>query len=244
MSGQGWREGSSPAFRLLVLVVALAACAGVSPARPIGLGIMSVVVMVLAASARVRVGVIVRRWLPLGWFVAGAAGVMLVAARTEGGPTVRVPIVGATIPESGARFLGALTAKSVLIVTTASTWARWMSERDVLAGLTGLRVPGRIAAVLYLMLRNLRDVRDEATRLVRARDARGRPRGWRAVKVAAALSRVLLIRLGQRADLRAAALVSRGFGGRLPLVGWGRLSPREVGWVVLSGLGVAVVSRL
>jgi len=179
---------------------------------------MALVAASSAVAARVRLRVLLLRLTPLLSFAVVTSALLLVAPTPPGTPTTRVLLTGQSVPQVGVEFILGLMVKSVLVVVLASAFTRWLSERDLLAGLIGLRVPATVAALLYLMVRSLRDVRNEAGRLLRARDARGTPRGVRAVRVAAAMAQVLLIRLGQRADLRAAGLVSRGFDGRFRLV--------------------------
>jgi len=67
------------------------------------------------------------------------------------------------------------------------------------------------------MLRALDSIAAELRRLIRARDARGAVGGMRAVKVAAAMAQVLIIRLARRAETQAFALCARGYAGRIPL---------------------------
>jgi energy-coupling factor transporter transmembrane protein EcfT len=208
----------SPAFRLALFVVLLLACCVVSLRCPVGVAFVGVVALGSAVAARVPLRTLLLRLTPLLSFAVLAGALLLIVPVSQSTPTVPFPLLGRPVPRAGVDFVLALAVKSALIVAVATAFARWVTERDLLAGLLGLRVPGRLAALLYLIVRSLHDVRDETLRLMRGRDSRGKPHGLRAIRVAAAMAQVLLIRLGQRADLRAAALVSRGFRNRLPLI--------------------------
>ena len=234
----------TPAFRLALFAALLLAGCLAGPGRWIGVATVGAIAAVACLGARVRLRVLLARLAPLVSFVALAFALLLLAPVPAGTPTVRLPLIPHDLPRAGLSFVLAIVVKSALVVALATAFTRWLSEREFLAALGGLRIPGKVAALLYLMVRSLRDVRDEALLLTRARDSRGKPRGLRALRTAAALSQVLIIRLGQRADLRAAALVSRGFRNRLPLVGAPTLAWHEGACVLAAGALLVWVATL
>lgn len=138
------------------------------------------------------------------------------------------------------RWLGNLLLKSALAVLLMSGPAACFTERHWLVALQGLHLPGGVVALLYLMLRNLGQLRAEALRLMRAREARGGGgRGYRGLVTAAGISQTWLTRLGQRADWQALALCARNYIGTFPDLGEQRLSWREGLIIILVGGGLA-----
>jgi len=230
---QAWRL--SPSFRLALFGALLLGGCLAGPGRWIGVATVGGIAAAACLAARVPLRLLLLRLVPLLSFVAFALALLLLAPVPAGTPTVRLPLIPHDFPRAGLSFVLAVAVKSALVVALATAFTRWLSEREFLVALTGLHLPGKVAALLYLMVRSLRDVRDETLRLTRARDSRGKPRGLRALRTAAALSQVLLIRLGRRADLRAAALVSRGFRNRLPLLGASALAWHEGACVLGAG---------
>lgn len=208
----------SPGFQLGLLAVALLASVVTDLSHPRGLALLSLLALVALVATPLATRAFARRLVPLVSFGVVALGLLLLAPRPAGTETVLLPPWHLPVPASGLHFVMGLWAKSILVLAWVTVFAQRLSERDLLEGLTSLSLPPRLVALCYLMVRNVRGVGAEVRRLARAAEARGRPRGWRALTVAASMASILVIRLGRRADAQALAMVSRGFAGGLPLL--------------------------
>jgi energy-coupling factor transporter transmembrane protein EcfT len=142
-------------------------------------------------------------------------------------------------------WLANILLKSALVVLLMSGPATYFTQRQWLEAFQGLYLPGGLVALLYLMLRNLSHLREEAGRLLRARDARGGGGGgYRGLVTAAGMSQTWLTRLGLRADTQALALCARNFHGALPDLGGRRLRLAEGLLILLLGGGLAWALQL
>lgn len=221
------RSVFSPSFWLGLLALLIAACTAVNVGR--GLPVTALAAITVTAFVATRTPLRrLSRLLPLFSFGLFCFLLLLIVPLDAAMETARLPVWGKAVPLQGMWFLGALMVKSTLIVLLTTAFAERLSERDLLAGLTGLALPAKMVSLCYLMGKGVRSLRDEAMRLVRARDARGRPRGLRAVRIGAAMAQVLMIRLGRRAENQAFALCARGYAGRLAIVQWRHISALEV----------------
>lgn len=212
-AGCSARPRASPSFWLGLLAVLLAAICACDLARAPAVAGLAAASLVALVAARVRPPLVLVRLVPLLSFGVVALALILVLPAPEEAATIT--LLSRRVPEQGVRFLSAVVIKSALLVLMATAFAERLSERDVLTGLTGWRLPAKVVSLCYLTLRSLHTVRDELLRLLRARDARGAPRGLRAVTTAGDVAQMLLVRLGRRAETQALALCARGYRGRL-----------------------------
>ncbi len=225
----------SPSFWLGLLAVLIAACSVVNVGQGRAVGILSgitIIALILTRTPLQRLA----RLLPLFSFSIFCFLLLLIVPIDPDMETVQLPYWGKRLPLQGSWFLAALVVKSTLIVLLTTAFAERLSQRDLLAGLTGLGLPPKLVSLCYLIVRGVHSLAEEIRRLVRARNARGRPRGFRAVKVAAAMAQMLMIRLGRRAETQAFALCARGYAGRLAICHWRYISAPEV-----AALGVCLV---
>lgn len=225
----------SPSFWLGLLALLVMACALVNIGRSLPVFTLSLLAFVALAVSRTPLRRLLRL-VPLASFGFFCMLLLLIVPIEPDTPTVVLPLWGRPIPEQGAWFVAALMVKSTLIVLLVTAFAERLSERDLLVGLTGLRLPPKLVSLCYLMVRGVRSIGGEVMRLLRARDARGRPRGLRAVRVAAAMAQVLIIRLGLRAETQAFALCARGYAGRLVIADFRCLSALEFSALTLSAV--------
>ncbi len=236
-SQQTKRESSvSPSFWLGLLAVLIVACSVVNVGQGRAIGILSGITVLALIVTRTPLRRL-SRLLPLVSFSIFCFLLLLIVPIDPDMETVQLPYWGKRIPLQGSWFLLALVVKSTLIVLLSTAFAEPLSQRDLLAGLTGLGLPPKLVSLCYLIVKGVHSLAAEISRLVRARDARGRPRGLRAAKVAAAMAQVLMIRLGRRAETQAFALCARGYAGRLALSQWRYISVLEV-----TALGVCMVA--
>ncbi|NPV47684.1 MAG: hypothetical protein HPY69_12050 [Armatimonadetes bacterium] len=239
MRRTGVAAALSPGFQVGLLGVALLASVVTELSRPRGLALLGLLALAAVLTTPLATRAFLRRLVPLFSFGVVALVLLLLAPRSPGMETVVLPLWHRPVPASGLHFVVSLWVKSVLVLAWVTVFAQRLTERDLLEGLTSLRLPPRLVALCYLMVRNVQGVGAEVRRLVRACEARGRPRGWRALTVAVSMAAVLLTRLGRRADTQALAMVARGFAGGLPLLIW---RPVRAGHLLaLAGVGGVLV---
>lgn len=238
------KAGISPSFKLGLLLVLVIACCAADLSRIIGPSVLATIALLAALLSRLPLRLLLTRLLPLISFSVIGLALLIFAPLGPGTATIELPYWGREVSKYTFDFLLAIGVKSTLIVVMISAFAQTMTERDVLAGLTGLRLPAKVVALCYMMLRGLHSVRDEVLRLARGRDARGKPRGIRAIKVAGAMTQVLMVRLARRAEVQALALASRGFDGRLALSEWQPLSAPQLLALIASAVGLLCLTRL
>ncbi len=160
-----------------------------------------------------------------------------------------VTIVACLVPPSapedavGVEFLGRGLSRSALL-TGASVIVKSMlalcafvvavgasDVNGLLAALSWFRAPRLAVSLLTLAYRYLFVLADELSRMMIARDSRGRPTRWRRrIGTAAAMAGTLFVRTYERSERIAIAMVSRGFAGRFPTPEPGRLP----GWHALA----------
>jgi cobalt/nickel transport system permease protein len=117
---------------------------------------------------------------------------------------------------------------------------------DLMQALRHLRVPALLVAVISLMYRYLAVLIEEATRLMRARDARsarlpgrrGPSVAWQA-RVAGHMVGQLFLRSYERSDRVYAAMLARGYRGQLIALRSNAL--RGVDWAVVCGVGAVLL---
>ena len=220
------------------MILLIAACCAVDVTHPVRTAAIALIALACPLAARVPWRLLVTRLLPLLSFAVFGVVLILIAPADADTPTLRIPYWGRDVSAQAATFIGALVLKSTLVVLVVTAFTTFIAERDVILGLRGLRIPGKVVDLTYMVLRSIGSVRDEVVRLVRARDSRGRARGLRGVAVAGAICRALLIRLAHRAETQAFALCSRGYAGGIRIAEQSRLSAPEL--LVLAGLAASL----
>ena len=223
----------SPAFWLALLAALIIACAVVNIGRTFAVAVLAAITIIALLVTRTPLSAL-KRLLPIVSFALFCFILLLIIPIDPGSATIKLPFCAHQIPRDGAWFVLSLTVKSTLIVLLTTAFAQRLSQRDFLAGMTALHLPSRLVSLCYLMLRALDSIAAELRRLIRARDARGGARGFRAVRVAAAMAQVLIIRLARRAETQAFALCARGYAGRIPLSHYRRITPFEALALILS----------
>ncbi len=134
-----------------------------------------------------------------------------------------VTVAGLTVTDTGlARFIEVLL-KSWLSMQTALLLTLSTPITDLLTALAQLKVPATLIAIIGFMYRYLFILKDEAERLLRARAARsGTAAGtksegsllWRA-KITGGMVGSLFLRSYERSERVYAAMLARGYDGRL-----------------------------
>ena len=126
--------------------------------------------------------------------------------------------------DAGVARFTSIVVRSWLSVQMAILLTATTSFPDILHALRHLRVPALLVAILSLMYRYLYVLADEATRLLRAREARSARRldggraganvAWRA-RVAGHMAGQLFLRSFERSDRVYNAMLARGYGGQM-----------------------------
>jgi cobalt/nickel transport system permease protein len=142
-----------------------------------------------------------------------------------------------TISAEGLRMFTTIATKSWLSVQVALLLAFTTPFHDLVDALRELRLPRIMVAIISFMYRYLAVLTDEATRMLRARDARsadptGRGGGsirWRAT-VTGRMVGSLFLRAYERSERIYAAMQARGFEGEFRHMGARVLARSELGW--------------
>ena len=170
-----------------------------------------VLILAVAALAGVRPGRLARGLVVEVPFVAFAALLPFVAR----GP--RVDVLGLSLSESGLQAGGGLLAKATLSVLAATVLAATTDARALLRGLERLRLPQVLVQILMFMIRYADVVAGELRRMRVARESRGfRGRHLGALRVLGPAAGSLFVRSYERGERVHLAMLSRGYTGRLP----------------------------
>jgi cobalt/nickel transport system permease protein len=131
---------------------------------------------------------------------------------------VSVPFMATTPGQpSAAARAGLAAARATIGFGALAAALQWIDVPELLQALARLRAPAIFVTLMSLMLRYLDLLEDEAMRMMRARDLRGRPPTVRQrAHVAGCMVGSLFLRSFERAERVSVAMQSRGFSGLLP----------------------------
>jgi cobalt/nickel transport system permease protein len=132
-----------------------------------------------------------------------------------------------------ALILSGLLVKTFLVFCSSGILALSVGFHELVRGLELLKFPRVFTSMLFFAYRYVFLFYREAGRVLRARKSRsfGRRRGWREWKRAAGVIPFFIFRVLERSERIYAAMLSRGYDGRLP----GVMGMRMSGWDYLSG---------
>ncbi len=186
--------------------------------------------------ARLGPVVMLRRMSVALPFMAAAVFIPFVA----GGPTVQV--AGLSLSTEGLWGSWNIVAKAGLGAATSGLLASTTAIPDLIRGLGRLGVPATITAIITFMFRYLEVIVGEMGRMRVAMTARGHdPRWlWQARPIASAAG-ALFVRSYERGERVHAAMLARGFTGRMPEMGRRRASSTD--WAAAGGV-VAVAASV
>lgn len=176
-------------------------------------GLYAVLLAAVAAVARVRFGLWLKRLLIEVPFVAFAVLLPFVAE----GP--RVEWLGLSLSEPGLWGAWNVLAKGTLGVAASVLLAATTELRALLLGLQRLRLPPLLVQIASFMLRYGDVIADEMRRMRIARASRGfEARGVRHWGVLAKSAGTLFIRSYERGERVHLAMLSRGYAGTMPVI--------------------------
>ncbi|MCD2188761.1 cobalt ECF transporter T component CbiQ [Actinomycetospora soli] len=140
----------------------------------------------------------------------------------------RTEFLGLSLSVDGLLAGWNILVKGTLGVLVSVTLGMTTPVRDLLAGLTRLRVPGLVTTIATLMVRYLEVIAAEARRMRLARVARGHdPRFlWQIGPTIRGIG-TLFLRSYERGERVHLAMLARGYTGAMPLLGDGTTSRRS-----------------
>jgi len=185
----------------------------------------------VAVAARVPSSFLLPRLgLLLPVVVLAAASVWLSPA-ADAGDAVVVPCTEHEVSRQALARYGSVLAGATLSLICVAVVLYTSGFESLVWGLSRLGVPRVLVALVFLSVRYLDVLADEAKRMVRARDSRGRPpRVATRARVAGAMVGSLFIRSTERAERIGHAMAARGYTGDLPLVRRSSLAAAHVAW--------------
>ena len=201
----------APEVKLVALVAFVLTVALVPHAAPWPYAVDGALVGGVAVVARVTPGFLARRLLVEIPFVLFVLALPFLA----GGEQTR--LLGLGVSRAGLRTAAGIAAKATLAVLATGVLAWTTTAPELLTGCERLRVPRTLTAVGGFAVRYLQLVLDELRRLQLARVARGDdPRWlWQARTVAGSAG-TLVVRSFERGERVHAAMLARGYRGRMP----------------------------
>lgn len=224
---------------------------------PAHVKIVTALVMVLAVVATPReafvvfglhlallVGVWVAARIPPGWLAARALieapFVILAVLLPFFAAGERVEVLGMSLSHPGLLAGWNILVKGTLGVLISVTLAATTPLRELVGGLSRLRVPGTVTTIATLMLRYLEVIAAEARRMRVARVSRGHdPRFLWQVGATVRGVGTLFLRSYERGERVHLAMLSRGYTGTMPALGPAAVAPAQ--WI---GAGVPAVAAV
>lgn len=199
--------------------------------------VYGLVVVGLVAVARIPPGFVATRLLAVAPFVLFALFIPFIAS----GEATR--IWGVSVSMDGLWGAWNILAKAVLgasvsIVLTATTEVPYL-----IRGMGVLRVPAVFTSIAMFMVRYIELIADEVRRVRVAMASRGYdPRWLSQARPIASSAGALFVRSYERGERVHAAMLSRGFDGEMPALGYRRANGSE--WIVTAALvtGVAAIA--
>lgn len=189
----------------------------------------AVLVVTVAAVARVRPGWLLRRSLIELPFVLFAFALPFLGAgeRTE--------LLGLSVSVDGLYGAWNIIAKGTLGVLASLLLAATTTTRDLIIGLDRLRCPQLLTQIATFMLRYLEVLVGEARRMRVARLSRGDdPRFMWQLRGFATGAGALFLRAYERGERVYLAMLSRGYTGRMPQVWQGPAAATVGQWLLAS----------
>lgn len=214
-----YRPADTPVHRLppqckLAAVVVFAVCVVATPRERFwAFAVDAVLLAVVAAVARIPVGLIARRMVIEVPFVLFALAIPLI------GTGERVQVLGLSLSVPGLWAAWNILAKATLGVVASILLAATTEPRMMLLGAERLRLPRLLVQIATFMLRYLDVIVDQMGRMRIARESRGFvARDFRQAPVLAKSAGALFIRAYERGERVHLAMLSRGYTGEMPTI--------------------------
>ncbi len=205
---------AAPECKLAALIAFVLAVALVPHGQVVPYAVDAALLVLVAGWARAEPAFLARRLVVEVPFVAFVVLLPFVTA----GPQVEVLGVGLSV--AGLWAAWGIVAKATLAVLACGLLAATTTGPEIVAGLERLRVPRTLTTVAGFALRYVQVVADEMRRLQLARVARGDdPRWLWQARTVARCAGALAVRCFERGERVHAAMLARGFEGRMPALG-------------------------
>jgi cobalt/nickel transport system permease protein len=234
-------DGSSAVHRLaaqtkLVAAVAFVVAVVATPREQVwAFGAHAVLLVTIAAVARIRAGTVLRRMLIETPFVLFALMMPFLV------PGERVHVLGVGLSGPGLWDAWNVLAKATLGVVCSILLAATTPVRDLLLGLERLRMPQLVVQIIGFMIRYGDVISDELRRMRIARESRGFvARDVRQLIVVARCAGALFVRCYERGERVHLAMLSRGYTGRMPALAGGGADGGQ--WALALVLPLAAVT--
>lgn len=221
---------AAPECKLAAVVVFVLAVALVPHGQVLPYAVDLAVLLALATWARAEPAFLARRLLVEVPFVA----FVILLPFVSDGP--RVEVLGIGLSADGLWTAWGIAAKATLAVLATGVLAATTTGPEIIAGLERLRAPRTLTAVAGFALRYAQVVMEELRRLQLARVARGDdPRWLWQARTVARTAGAVAIRCFERGERVHAAMLARGFDGRMPVLGLGS-SATATAWAVAGAV--------
>ncbi len=220
-----YQPGDSPVHQIdprvrIVLTLGFILCVALMPSGAFtAYGLAGVIFLLVAIKSRLGVRLYLTRGLLSLPFMLAAVP-LLWTTPGDAAWAVSLPFTQIAITTPGLIKVSSILIKAWLSVEAAVLLSATTPIPELLAGLQALKVPPTLVSIAGFMLRYLHVLTDEASRLLRARASRspGKPAAgiaWRA-QVAGGMAGSLILRSMERSERVYAAMLARGYNGRLP----------------------------
>lgn len=236
--------GTSPVHRLaasakLVGLVVFTSAVALTPRHAVGAFVVDGVVLAgVIGCARLPLRLVLARLTVIAPFVVAA---MLLPFISEGGE--QVDVAGLSLSVDGSWAAWNIVIKAVLGATASIVLSATTSVPDLLAGLSQLKVPAVLVAIVSFMFRYLDVLIDELHRMRNAMVSRCHdPRWLWQVRPIASSAGALFVRSYERGERLHLAMLSRGYTGSMPLIAEQPTTRR--GTMVAIGPGVIALAAL
>lgn len=236
-----YRHGHTPVHRLpahvkLVSLLAFVVVVVATPREAFwAFGVYAALLVVVAAVAQVPARFILSRMVVEVPFVVFALLLPFLAAGE------RIEVLGMSLSVEGLLAGWNILAKGTLGVVASILLAATTDARAQLLALQKLRVPPVLVEITSFMVRYADVIADEMRRMKIARESRGFTGGTRKqLGVIATSAGALFIRSYERGERVHLAMLSRGYGGSLPVLEVQHAQPAQ--WAAAAILPVTALS--
>lgn len=211
IGGTGAIHRMRPSAKLVALVGFVVSVAGTPRHAVWAFAVHGLVLAAVVVAARIPMRVLSARLVVIVPFLAAAALLPFIAHGE------RTDVAGLSLSIDGSWAAWNLAAKAVLGASAGIVVAATTPVPDLLAGLSRLRVPAILIAIVGFMIRYLDVIDDELGRMRTAMVARGHdPRWlWQARPLASSVG-ALFVRSYERGERVHLAMAARGFTGTMP----------------------------
>lgn len=207
----------SPVHRLppqvkLIAVIAFVVAVAVTPREAVwAFALQGAVLAAVVGVARLPLRFVLSRMVAVLPFILFAFLIPFVASGEQ------VSVLGVEVSREGLWGMWNIIAKATLGITASIILAGTTEVPDLLRGMERLRLPSAFTAIASFMIRYLELIAGELRRMRTAMAARGyEPRWLWEARPLAASAGTLFIRSYERGERVHAAMLARGFTGRMP----------------------------